>query len=538
MRNEESTTTDTPACQGSRPASKPDPKSLRRRRIKDALLCVSLANLCFIQAWSGVFYEGDHGFFKKTPVTATTLAALLLNIGGAALLFWLGAQWARRPKERAIRFVANTVLCLLLLVPLNYVRITYLELQGTAVLVWAKKSGALFLGFVLAASFVCWHRFWGRFARVLLMIFLPLVAISLGQIGLAWFRLATPVAARPAPVRQFQAAPDQPRVVWIIFDEMDRRLTFDQRPPGVELPELDQLRRESLDATNGFSPAGVTFMALPSLLSGRTAVSVEPGSASDLNIVWQDTRERGTWAASSNVFSRARALGLNTAIVGWYLPYSRMLETSANRIDWMPLPWTEPARGSGLARTMRNQVCSMLPFLHSRLLTFERIPSLLAGAREIAADPNTHLAFLHLPLPHRPAIYRAKTGEFTAFNFSMPAGYFDNLALCDRVLGELRRGITQAGLGDRTWLLVSSDHWWRESHCADGKTDHRVPFLLKAPRDNRPVTFGRRFSTVVSQALLLAILRGEVRGHEDAAAWLEEHQVPPPNGYGRFGEAL
>ena len=514
--------------------------SLRRRRLKDALLCVSLGNLCFIQAWAGVLYEGDHGFFKQTPMTATTLLALLLNIGGAALVFWLGAQWVRRRKGRAVRFAADAALCLLLLVPLNFVRITYFELQGTAILVWGKKTAAMLLGLGVAVSFVYWHRFWGRLARVVLGMFLPLVVFTLAQIGLAWIRLATPVAARPgpSPAWQSQAAPDQPRVVWIIFDEMDRRLVFDQRPAGVELPELDRLRRESLDATNGFSPGGATILALPSLISGRTAASVTTASASDLNIVWQDNGERGTLATSPNVFSRARALGLNTAIVGWYLPYDRLLAMSASRIEWMPTPWSETARASGLGSTMRNQICSMLPFLHTRLRTVDRVHELLASAREVAADTNTHLAFLHLPFPHRPAIYRASTGKFTAFNFSMPGGYFDNLALCDRVLGELRRGIAEAGLGDRTWLLVSSDHWWRESYSADGKTDYRVPFLLKAPCDDKPGTFGTRFSTVVSQALLLAILRSEVRDHEGAAAWLEQHRVVPPNGYGRIGEAL
>jgi hypothetical protein len=262
MAEDEPTATRPSACEDAHPTTASqsasdlawDAASLRRRRIKDALLCISLANLCFIQAWAGVLYEGDHGFFKQTPVTGTTLLALLLNIGGAALVFWLGAQWVRRRKEHAVRFAADAALCLLLLVPLNFLRITYLELPGTAIIVWGKKTAAMLLGLVVAASFVYWHRFWGRLARVVLGIFLPLVLFTLAQLGLAWIRLATPVAARPgpSPAWQYLAGPDQPRVVWIIFDEMDRRLVFDQRPAGVELPELDRLHRESLDATNGF----------------------------------------------------------------------------------------------------------------------------------------------------------------------------------------------------------------------------------------------------------------------------------------------
>jgi len=130
--------------------------SLRRRRIKDALLCISLANLCFIQAWFCVLYVGHHGFFSQRPVTAMTLLALLLNVAGAALLFWLAAQWVRRREERIVRFMADTALCLLLLVPLNFVRITCFSFPGTAIEVWARKPAAIFLGLVVAGMFVYW----------------------------------------------------------------------------------------------------------------------------------------------------------------------------------------------------------------------------------------------------------------------------------------------------------------------------------------------------------------------------------------------
>ena len=33
-----------------------------------------------------------------------------------------------------------------------------------------------------------------------------------------------------------------PRVVWVIADEWDYRLTFEARDPTLELPQIDQLR--------------------------------------------------------------------------------------------------------------------------------------------------------------------------------------------------------------------------------------------------------------------------------------------------------
>jgi hypothetical protein len=68
--------------------------------------------------------------------------------------------------------------------------------------------------------------------------------------------------------------------------------------------------------------------------------------------------------------------------------------------------------------------------------------------------------------------------------------------------------------------------------------DFRVPFLLKAPGDNRAVIVPSALNTVKSSGLVLAILRREVRNQQEAAAWLEQHRVAPPSGYGPSGEPL
>ena len=56
----------------------------------------------------------------------------------------------------------------------------------------------------------------------------------------------------PGPVHE-----GQPRVVWIIFDEADYRMIFEQRPASLEMPEFDRLREESLSANNAISPGPI-----------------------------------------------------------------------------------------------------------------------------------------------------------------------------------------------------------------------------------------------------------------------------------------
>ena len=39
----------------------------------------------------------------------------------------------------------------------------------------------------------------------------------------------------------------QPRVVWLIFDELDERVAFAARPANLSLPEFDRLRAAGYD---------------------------------------------------------------------------------------------------------------------------------------------------------------------------------------------------------------------------------------------------------------------------------------------------
>jgi arylsulfatase A-like enzyme len=96
-------------------------------------------------------------------------------------------------------------------------------------------------------------------------------------------------------------------------------------------------------------------------------------------------------------------------------------------------------------------------------------------------------------------------------------------------LGRLRAALEEQGLWEQTWLLVTADHSWRESHRYDGRFDERIPWLLKAPGHTEASEFCQPFNTVATRHLLLAILRHEVSNLAQARDWLERHapNLPP-----------
>jgi len=128
-------------------------------------------------------------------------------------------------------------------------------------------------------------------------------------------------------------------------------------------------------------------------------------------------------------------------------------------------------------------------------------------------------ALLHFPVPHAPHVYNMKTGKFTRRN-SPIAAYVDSLALTDRTFGELRRSMEASGVWQNTTVLVSSDHPYREAALVDGRSDPRIPFILKMAGKNQGYQFAKPFNTVNSKDLLLAILKGKVNTSQEVADWL------------------
>jgi len=146
------------------------------------------------------------------------------------------------------------------------------------------------------------------------------------------------------------------------------------------------------------------------------------------------------------------------------------------------------------------------------------------------------LTFVHLPVPHAPYVYDRQKGTWDT---TTERQYFDNVALADRALGELRQTMEQAGTWDQTTVIISSDHWWRIDYWRSKKNlwaevddlneadhvDYRVPFIVKLPGQTTQLTYEPAFNTVLTHDLVLDVLRGKVTKAADVSAWLDAHRT-------------
>lgn len=540
-----------------------------KQLVKDLIISISLGTLCVLRHWYDVenLQAISLDYFRTHPPGNTTLYATLLASAIISTLCFVAARLIRRSGKPWLLKSARIAFLAALIVPLESVRQYWNARDGTAD--WGSNLSLVAVDLVLLAGIVgilqSRLRILHAAERVasFMALFLPVFLIYFAGMHSEREPQAAYLKRAPLPLLPMRPGTGKrpaPRVLWLLFDEFDQRLAFDERQPGVQLPELDRLRSESFVGTHALQTAGWTMLAVPSMLSGQIFSHSESADASTLLVQPAGSANLVSWRDQPNIFRRAREEGANAAVVGWHHPYCRVFGDSLTRcFDEVSGTATEALTHESLSDE-EGVLNSTLTIFTEPLASFARLfhpgnhPShylhdkftqerqqqqyfrIRDRAYQQAADPRIDFLFVHFPTPHLFAIYDAKRKDFT---LSETTTYFDNLALVDRTVGELRRTLEQTGLWDSTTLLITADHGLRYAvwHHAlnwspqfdrllEGGQSPTVPFILKLGGENKSVVYDRPFSNVISGDLGLAVVRGDVSTAEQAAAWIEGHAAP------------
>lgn len=530
---------------------------------RQLLVAFSLANLSFFGAWREVLSPQGFSYlyyWKQNPA-APALLALAANVLLLASIFFITYRFALRFGGTTLQTIARAVFLIIFLRALNGVRIQFESLGTRELRLLFGRVGFFAIELLVVALFIFVVARYGigRVARIAASV--ALVLSPFGLVGFAqgtWLTVqyGRPIWQERTPAPPFEALMQgRPRVVWLIFDEMDERAAFAERPAGLSLPEFDRLRAQSLFASNAFPPAGHTSQSIPALLTGQLIAAVRPSGPDELMLTFPTLQRPVGWSTQPDIFSDARAARFNTALVGWYHPYCRVIGDRLTFCHWEAASQrTDPARLS-LSKNLLRQEVGLLDLLPSTGRLADRLRvglsrtsleayrsghledyrSLLAHAERVAADREFGLAFIHIPVPHPPNIYDRARNDFAVTGSGT---YLDNLALADRTLGELRRAMESAGVWDETTVVLSSDHWWRTDYwgsrlfwssgdeAARGeKVEHRVPFIVKLAGQRSAIAYDEPFNTVLTRDLILDVLGGKLTRPEQSAAWLDAHRT-------------
>jgi hypothetical protein len=253
------------------------------------------------------------------------------------------------------------------------------------------------------------------------------------------------------------------RVVWLLFDELSYDQTFDHRSPGLAMPSFDEFKSKSV-VFSKLTPAGSnTDLVIPAFFLGKPVDNIRSGIDGEPMFQFAGSNQWHAFDARATLFADAQRLGWTTGVVGWFNPYCRILAGTLDSCFWrmgdgeFDGPISTKSSLENAISPIQNIVWELeqKPSFPQRIHE-EDLSAIMQAATALLRDQSIRFVFIHLPVPHPPGIYDRKTGTLRA-----GGSYLDNLALSDRVLGELMTTVNATGLAPKTTVILCSDHSWR-----------------------------------------------------------------------------
>lgn len=370
---------------------------------------------------------------------------------------------------------------------------------------------------------------------------IALVLVILPQLVIACFsRVPREQSSFARPVNEGWK-PGELRVVWILFDELSYRQALERRQPGIDLPAFTKLAAQSVTFSQ-LRPVGYeTERIIPSLLLGRPVADVSGDANGNLLLRYASDKTWEYFDQDATMFAAAQRQGWGTGIAGWYNPYCRILNRVLDHCYWT---FNQSVAGELFSRLSSRQSTWQnardgLPLAARFQRLWHHSPpnqalhadyrNLLNAGEALIRDPDIRLAFIHMPVPHPPGLFR---------NPSVPGeegfDYLGNLLLADRALAKFLGSIATGPAAANTVVIVSSDHSWRvplwrgeanwtqaEERATDGGVfDQRPVLMVRFPGQNTPEHVDHPQSEMIVHDLLLDLIAGRIRTSQDWLATL------------------
>jgi len=521
---------------------------------KDILVCLSLANLAYLPWWVEYLYKGIDSFYYYQPsehlIDSTYLKALGFAVPTLAFFIYGGLRIFRKTSHFLLKCLLCGLTLFLLVLATNGIRLG----AGLTKHVLVLSFGWVWIWSLIGLS-TCLIIYLLVFNRKLLLrlcystlLFLsPFILLTYGLSAYKIHHIARLDKFNQSQASLLLAKSPHPKVVWIVFDELDQRIILEDRPSHLNLNEIERLTNESLYATKARTAAERTVSAIPALTTGKAVKSAKVVDSHQLALKIKGQTYHPLWNELSNVFSKAYKQGFNSALIGFFHPYKRIL---GNNLAFCPGSCHDGMQPSkSLTRTYLEllalwQGCPFMTFdgkekSHIQIekrrdIHLNTYVYLLNQTKEALSRPELDLIFIHLPIPHLPVIYDTQEQKLSSTHQSLKP-YQENLQLVDHTLKAIREQLEQSGDWQRTTLIVTSDHGLRKERWGPMSVfsvedevwqriqtkEAEIPFIVRFPNQKRSIRYEKPFSSLLTPDIVLNILNRRIQTAENLSDWLE-----------------
>lgn len=514
--------------------------------IKRLMFSSSLASLCHFKTYSlltSAFTNSNSFNFKDLP-SSTDFIVFCLNLLLTAIVIYVVSKSLFDPaiSSRFKKSIALTTVTIALTVAFFGIISIFGFASGpfyqtVKLFIQANMASAVVITLIIAIASVVLttlairHRHTLiRYVTMAIIVVSPFSLVQIGQsLRYALFIAPSSVAQHDVPFQKQLIQGGKTKVVVFIFDELDYRLSFVDRPEGLQLNELDRLKKESVFFTNAFPPADNTLFSIAALTSGIMVKHAKPLNKDDILFTTLDGRSIN-WSNFPNLFGRLKQHGASSTVLASYLPYCRVMGKDIEECKWYDMATQTNSTGNTFYEKLINQNRALietpsLSFFGQSIVIKEdvaRFKHFINDANTILANDNHDLVYIHFPIPHSPHFYDRKKREFSLSNNRF-SGYADSLALVDKTIGDLRKLMEEKGIWERTVVVITADHWNRYSTQFDGKKDQRVPLLIKLPRDTTEMIYDSPISTILLADLIINLENKNISSREDMLKFISNN---------------
>ena len=301
------------------------------------------------------------------------------------------------------------------------------------------------------------------------------------------------------------------KIIVLVFDELDYYHVFENPSPNLNIKNFKKFESISIVFKNTYSPSNSTLLSIPSIIDGYPYSSALPKDGSTLELTTK-SKQVQKWGDSENIFDDAINAGYKVSIAGWTHPYCRALQ---GRYDECKSYSDEYLNSDGnifkttlymLGHTFSpSNDCFTGGGIYSHKYFHRKALEDISNDSKNMINKNyNQLIYLHIPVPHGPFIGKTIINLDNCLNNSNK--YFGNVELANDYLGEI---IGTLDNNEDSWnkstIIITADHWWRSSEAYSGKTDQRVPLLIKLRNQKKSLTTSLKYNNINIRSILRKI---------------------------------
>ena len=211
-----------------------------------ALVAASWANVALLDTWQGLFDPTRSSAMGGRPSAEVYWTAVLVVLLAATIGALAARMRGRVPRRVRVPIGDVALLAALLSLCLMLWRVnggTLATVHSILRSMGANERLGASLATLLGGSLVVRH--WRRCMRAGRRFFLvlsPFLVVTLGRASIAVSRADFVELDKTVPSRGIVEPRAGPRVIIVVFDELDYTYAFSARPAQVHLPAFDQLR--------------------------------------------------------------------------------------------------------------------------------------------------------------------------------------------------------------------------------------------------------------------------------------------------------